>query len=59
MAPAASVDTNDLNSTNGQNGDEKTMPYQGAQPYGMPNDLVIPGIMDLDKTDERLWVNAI
>lgn len=32
------------------------MPYQGEQPYGMPNDLVIAGIMDLDNTDERLWV---
>lgn len=32
------------------------MPYQGQQPYGMPDDLVIPGIMDLDNTDEKLWV---
>ncbi len=36
--------------------DEKAAPYQGEQPYGMPNDLVIPNIMDIDGTDERLWV---
>ncbi|KAK1813762.1 hypothetical protein LTR12_011816 [Friedmanniomyces endolithicus] len=36
--------------------DDKAAPYQGAQPYGMPNDLVIPNIMDIDGTDERLWV---
>jgi len=36
--------------------DDKAAPYQGEQPYGMPNDLVIPSIMDIDGTDERLWV---
>ncbi|KAF2478942.1 RmlC-like cupin domain-containing protein [Neohortaea acidophila] len=49
MPPAATE-------TNGQSKDEKNMPYQGAQPYGMPDDLVIPNVMDLDGTDERLWV---
>jgi len=37
--------------------DEKAMPFQGQQPYGMANDLVIPGIMDIANTDERLWVS--
>jgi hypothetical protein len=59
MAPSASVDTETLNSsaTGNSNEDEKTMPYQGAQPFGMPDDLVIPNVMELDKVDERLWVN--
>ena len=30
--------------------------FLGEQPYGMPNDLVVPKIMDLDNSDERLWV---
>jgi 2,4'-dihydroxyacetophenone dioxygenase len=31
-------------------------PYRGEQPYGMPNDMVVKGVLDLDNTDERLWV---
>lgn len=31
-------------------------PFLGQQPYGMPDDLVIPKIMDLENTDEKLWV---
>ncbi|HET7479254.1 MAG TPA: 2,4'-dihydroxyacetophenone dioxygenase family protein [Rubrobacteraceae bacterium] len=34
---------------------EEAVPYRGEQPYGMPDDLVVPGILDLD-SDERLWV---
>lgn len=32
-------------------------PFQGEQPYGMPADLVIPKIMDLENIDESLWVS--
>lgn len=31
------------------------VPYTGPLPYGMTEDLIIPGALDLD-TDERLWV---
>jgi hypothetical protein len=31
-------------------------PFQGQQPYGMPADLVVPKIMELDNIDEKLWV---
>lgn len=31
-------------------------PFLGKQPYGMPADLVIPKIMDIDNVDEKLWV---
>ena len=43
MSPAATA-TNG-GATNGgteQSKDDKTLPYQGAQPYGMSDDLVIP-----------------
>lgn len=30
-------------------------PYRVEQPYGVPADLIIPGVLDLDP-DERLWV---
>ena len=33
-----------------------TEAYRGEQPYGMPDDLVVPGVLGLDDTDERLWV---
>lgn len=52
--PAATTESNGSNGNVAK--DEKSMPYQGEQPYGMPNDLVIAGIMDLDNTDEKLWV---
>jgi 2,4'-dihydroxyacetophenone dioxygenase len=35
--------------------DEAAVPYRGEQPYGVPEDLVILGVLDLDD-DERLWV---
>jgi 2,4'-dihydroxyacetophenone dioxygenase len=41
--------------TNGSKTDAAT-PFQGEQPYGMPADLVVPKIMDLENTDEKLWV---
>jgi hypothetical protein len=31
-------------------------PYRGETPYGVPEDLVIPDVLDLDRGDERLWV---
>ncbi|MER6847643.1 2,4'-dihydroxyacetophenone dioxygenase family protein [Streptomyces flaveolus] len=35
---------------------EPVLPYQGPKPYGMVDDLIIPGALDLDGADERLWV---
>lgn len=34
---------------------DAAVPFQGEQPYGMPNDLVVAKILDLENTDERLW----
>jgi 2,4'-dihydroxyacetophenone dioxygenase len=34
---------------------EAAIAYRGEQPYGVPDDLIIPGVLDLDD-DERLWV---
>ncbi|SMR41725.1 unnamed protein product [Zymoseptoria tritici ST99CH_1E4] len=51
----AGVGTSDPISTSKPT-NEKSMPYQGAQPFGIPDDLVIPNIMQLEDTDERLWV---
>lgn len=34
---------------------EALIPYRGEQPYGVPDDIVIPAALDLD-CDERLWV---
>ncbi|KAK3176237.1 hypothetical protein OEA41_007560 [Lepraria neglecta] len=31
-------------------------PFQGEQRYGTPNDLVVSKVLDLDNTDDRLWV---
>ena len=39
----------------GQPGSQEAIPYRGEQPYGMLDDLVIPGVLDFDG-DERLWV---
>ena len=36
-------------------GDER-VPYRGATPYAVPADLVQLGALDVDGTDERLWV---
>ena len=36
--------------------ENEAIPYRGEQPYGVPDDLVIGGILDVDNTDERLWV---
>lgn len=55
--PAATIESNGSNGNDVK--DNKSMPYQGAQPYGMPDDLVIPNIMDLDNTDEKLWVSSV
>ncbi|KJY01775.1 hypothetical protein TI39_contig279g00054 [Zymoseptoria brevis] len=51
----AGVGTSDPISTSKPT-NEKSVPYQGAQPFGIPDDLVIPNIMQLEDTDERLWV---
>ena len=35
---------------------DAAVPFQGEQSYGMPNDLVVSKVLDLETTDERLWV---
>jgi hypothetical protein len=32
------------------------IPFQGKQSYGMPSDFVVPNILNIEDTDERLWV---
>jgi 2,4'-dihydroxyacetophenone dioxygenase len=34
---------------------EAAVAYRGEQPYGVPDDLIIPGVLNLDD-DENLWV---
>jgi 2,4'-dihydroxyacetophenone dioxygenase len=36
--------------------DTERIPFRGEQPYGMPPDLVELGVLDIDGSDERLWV---
>jgi len=36
--------------------DTQRIPFRGEQPYGMPPDLVELGVLDIDGSDERLWV---
>jgi 2,4'-dihydroxyacetophenone dioxygenase len=36
--------------------DEARAPYRGEQPHAVPADLVVLGALDVDSTDERLWV---
>jgi 2,4'-dihydroxyacetophenone dioxygenase len=36
--------------------ENEAIPYRGEQPYGVPEDLVVPRVLDIDNTDERLWV---
>ena len=35
---------------------DERIPYRGEQPYGVPDDLVVLGALDIDGADERLWV---
>jgi len=35
---------------------DERIPYRGEQPYGVPDDLVVLGALDIDAADERLWV---
>ena len=39
-----------------QSQSEEAVPYRGEQPYGKLDDLVVPQVLHLDDTDERLWV---
>jgi 2,4'-dihydroxyacetophenone dioxygenase len=36
--------------------DVSAAPYSGPPLYSVPEDLVIPGVLDIDNCDERLWV---
>ena len=36
--------------------ENEAIPYRGERPYGVPEDLVVPRVLDIDGTDERLWV---
>lgn len=35
---------------------DAAVPFQGEQSYCIANDLVVSKFLDLDNTDERLWV---
>ncbi|MCL3816948.1 2,4'-dihydroxyacetophenone dioxygenase family protein [Aeromicrobium wangtongii] len=35
---------------------EAAIPYRGKKPAQMLDDLVVPGALDIDESDERLWV---
>ena len=35
---------------------EALEPFRGEQPWGMPDDLVVLGALDVDGSDDRLWV---
>lgn len=35
---------------------EAPEPFRGEQPRGMPDDLVVPGALDVDASDDRFWV---
>jgi hypothetical protein len=44
------------NGTESHSDSDKAVHFQGQQPYGMPSDLVVAKILNIDDTDERLWV---
>lgn len=56
MAPLTATNGT-ANSSTPEKDDSQAKAFQGQQPYGMPSDLVIPKVMELDNTDERLWVS--
>lgn len=56
MAPAA---THDSDVTKTRSKDDRTIPFQGQQPYGMPNDLVVSKALEVENSDERLWVRSL
>ena len=58
MAPSAATNGAANGSTPEKDGSQGKA-FQGQQPYGMPADLVIPKVMELDNTDERLWVRLL
>lgn len=46
----------EANGNKSQSDSNKAIPFQGKQPYGMPSDFVVPKILNIEDTDERLWV---
>ncbi|GAA5852075.1 hypothetical protein JCM8547_000150 [Rhodosporidiobolus lusitaniae] len=32
------------------------VPYQGKPFFGIPDDIVVPDVLDIDSTEEKLWV---
>ena len=36
---------------------DAAVPFQGEQSYSIANDLVVSKFLDLDNTDEHLWVS--
>lgn len=59
MPPAATENGAAANGEARHEKDDKNIAFQGKQPYGMLDDLVIPNIMDIDGTDEKLWVSHL
>ena len=49
----------ETNGTKSHSESDKAIPFQGKQLYGMPSDLVIPKVVNIDDTDERLWVRNL
>jgi hypothetical protein len=45
-----------VTATTDQASQDERIPYRGEQPYGVPDDLVVLGALDIDGADERLWV---
>lgn len=54
--PPAATETNGSAAPASKTGSQ-AIPFQGQQPFGMADDLVIPNIMNIEDTDERLWVS--
>ena len=49
----------ETNGTKSHSESDKVIPFQGKQPYDMPSDLVIPKVMNIHDTDERLWARNL
>ena len=39
-----------------QSQSEEVVSYRGEQPHGKLDDLVVPQVLHLDDTDERIWI---
>ena len=51
--------SSETNGTKSHSESDKAIPFQGKRPYGMPSDIVIPKVMNIDDTEERPWVRNL